>query len=75
MGLSRFKTPNIKLNFEIRFSLKPVFIPFYDDLSILFEHNSKGINTGFKLNLISKFNLMFGVWNLDKPTFAFNYFF
>ena len=48
---------------------------FYDDLSILFEHNSKGINTGFKLNLISKFNLMFGVWNLDKPTFAFNYFF
>ena len=48
---------------------------FYDDLSILFEHNSKGINTGFKLNLISKFNLMFGFWNLDKPTFAFNYLF
>ena len=48
---------------------------FYDDLSILFEHNSKGINMGLKLNLISKFNLMFGFWNLDKPTFAFNYLF
>ena len=48
---------------------------FYDDLSILFEHNSKGINTGFKLNLISKFNLMFGIWDLEKPTFAFNYLF
>ena len=48
---------------------------FYDDLSILFEHNSKGINMGLKLNLISKFNLMFGIWDLEKPTFAFNYLF
>tara|TARA_B100001063_G_C16713324_1_gene529288 strand:+ start:255 stop:962 length:708 start_codon:yes stop_codon:yes gene_type:complete len=48
---------------------------FYHDLSILFEYNSNGINTGFKLNLISKFNLMFGVWDLEKPTFAFNFLF
>ena len=36
------------------------FIILFVNLSLSVEHNSKGINTGFKLNLISKFNLMFG---------------
>ena len=68
--------------FDARFKdLEGIFLgvsftsSFYDDLSILFEHNSKGINTGFKLNLKSKFNLMLGIWDLKKPTFAFNYLF
>ena len=47
----------------------------FNYISLIFEHNSKGINTGFKLNLISKFNFILGMWNLDKPTFAFNYLF
>jgi len=48
---------------------------FYKSASILFEHNSKGINTGISLTVFSRFNLMFGLWNLDKPTFSFNYLF
>ena len=48
---------------------------FYENASFLFEHNSKGFNTGIRLNIFSRFNLMFGMWNLDKPTFAFNYLF
>jgi hypothetical protein len=45
----------------------------FKNLSILFEHNSKGINTGISMIFLSKFNMMLGVWNLDKPTFSFNY--
>ena len=48
---------------------------FYNNASILFEHNSKGINTGISMIFLSRFNLMFGLWNLDKPTFSFNYLF
>jgi len=48
---------------------------FYKNASILFEHNSKGINAGINVIVLSRFNLMFGLWNLDKPTFSFNYFF
>ena len=52
------------------------FLPnFYKNASILFEHNSKGFNAGISLNAFSRFNLMFGIWNLDKPTFSFNYLF
>ena len=43
--------------------------------SILIEHNSKGINTGIRLTVFSRFNLILGLWNLDKPTFSFNYLF
>ena len=48
---------------------------FYKNASILFEHNSKGFNSGIRLEAYSRFNLMFGFWNLDKPTFSFNYLF
>lgn len=48
---------------------------FYNNATILFEHNSKGINTGISLTTFSRFNLMLGIWNLDKPTFSFNYLF
>ena len=46
---------------------------FYENASFLFEHNSKGFNTGISLNVFSRFNLMLGLWNIDKPTFSFNY--
>ena len=48
---------------------------FFKNTSILIENNSKGINTGIGLTGFSKFNLMLGLWNLDKPTFSFNYLF
>ena len=48
---------------------------FYKNASILIENNSKGINAGIGLTGFSKFNLMLGVWNLDRPTFSFNYLF
>lgn len=48
---------------------------FYNKISINFEHNSNGINTGFRLNAFSRFNILLGIWNLDKPTFSFNYLF
>ena len=48
---------------------------FYKNTSILFEHNSKGFNTGVRINAFSRFNLMLGLWNLDKPTFSINYLF
>ena len=47
----------------------------YKNASILVEHNSKGINTGINTIVLSRFNLMLGLWNLDKPTFSFNYLF
>jgi hypothetical protein len=48
---------------------------FYKNASFLFEHNSKGFNTGISVIAFSSFNLMLGVWNLDKPTFSVNYLF
>jgi len=48
---------------------------FYKNASMLFEHNSKGINTGISTIVLSRFSLMLGLWNLDKPTFSFNYLF
>jgi len=48
---------------------------FYEKASFLFEHNSKGFNTGIRWIAFSRFNLMIGFWNLDKPTFTFNYLF
>ena len=47
----------------------------YKNASILFEHNSKGFNTGVRWSVFSRFNLMLCFWNLDKPTFSFNYLF
>ena len=52
-----------------------IFKRDFNFISLVIEHNSKVTNTGFKINVISKFNLMFGFWNLEKPTFAFNYLF
>ncbi|MDA9812116.1 YjbH domain-containing protein [Flavobacteriaceae bacterium] len=48
---------------------------FYENASFVFEHNSKGYNTGISTIVLSRFNLMLGIWNLDKPTFSFNYLF
>jgi hypothetical protein len=48
---------------------------FYENASFLFEHNNKGFNTGISTIVLSRFNLMLGLWNLDKPTFSFNYLF
>ena len=48
---------------------------FYKNASILVEHNSKGINTGVNMIVLSRFNFMLGLWNLEKPTFSFNYLF
>ena len=45
----------------------------FDKVSISIEHNSKGFNTGLKLAPIKIFNFMIGVWDLNKPTFSFNY--
>ena len=47
----------------------------YNQFSLSVEHNSKEFIFGGKLQLFSKGNLMLGLWDLDKPTFAFNYFF
>ncbi len=47
----------------------------YDKINFIIENNSKGINTGIKMIFLSRFNLMLGLWNLDKPTFSFNYLF
>lgn len=46
---------------------------FQKNASILIEHNSKGFNSGFRYIIFSRFNLMLGIWNLDKPTFSFNF--
>jgi hypothetical protein len=46
-----------------------------DKLSFVFENNSKGFNTGFKINPIEPINLMFGLWDLKKPTISINYVF
>ena len=48
---------------------------FYENASFLFEHNNKGFNTGISTIVLSRFNLMLGLWNLNKPTFSFNYLF
>ena len=48
---------------------------FYENASFLFEHNSKGFNSGIRWIAFKRFNLMIGVWNLDKTTFSLNYLF
>ena len=48
---------------------------FLKNASILFEHNSKVYNAGVKWIAFSQLNFMLGLWNLNKPTFSFNYFF
>ena len=53
-------------------SYEPLFL---ENLSIQFENDSSGFNSGLVLNVYNKFNFMLGVWNLDKPTFALNYLF
>ena len=52
------------------------YTPFFlKNLSIKFENDSRGFNSGVVLNVFNKINFMLGVWNLDKPTFSFNYLF
>ena len=46
---------------------------FFKSASILFEHNSKGFNTGFRWTVVSKINFMVGLWDLKKPNFTVNY--
>ena len=46
---------------------------FYNKISFNLEHNSKVINSGIKWNPFKLINLMIGVWDLNKPTFSFNY--
>ena len=53
-------------------SFSPIF---YENASFLFEHNNKGFNTGISTIVLSRFNLMLGLWNIDKPIFSFNYLF
>lgn len=48
---------------------------FYKRISFILEHNSKGINSGINWNPFRPINLMVGVWDLNKPTFSFNYLF
>ena len=52
------------------FEFKPTFSK---NISLNIENNSKGYNIGVKLNIFTRFNLMFGLWRLEKPTFSFNY--
>lgn len=52
------------------FEFKPTFSK---NISLNIENNSKGYNIGIKLNTFTRFNLMFGLWRLEKPTFSFNY--
>lgn len=47
----------------------------FRNASILFENNTKGFNLGVRLIAFSRFNLLFGTWNIDKPTFSINYMF
>lgn len=48
---------------------------FYQKMSFLFEHDSSVINSGIKWNPFKPIILMIGVWDLNKPTFSFNYLF
>ena len=53
-----------------------MFTPnFYDLISFSIEHNSMGVNSGLKWNPFKPIILMIGVWDLNKPTFSFNYLF
>ena len=40
-----------------------------------FQRFERRINTGLNWTILNRFNFMFGIWNLDKPTFSFNYLF
>ena len=46
-----------------------------ESLSFIIEYDSKLINSGIKWRPINSINLMFGLWDLNKPTFSFNYLF
>ena len=37
-----------------------------------FEYDSKYFQTGLKLKPIKPFKIMFGLWDLNKPTFSLN---
>ena len=48
---------------------------FYKKFSLSLEHNSKVFNSGLRFSPIKAFNFMIGAWDLNKPTFSFNYLF
>ena len=45
----------------------------FNKLSLSAEHDSKNFIFGAKLKLLNNLEIMGGVWDFDKPTFAFNY--
>ena len=45
----------------------------FNKLSLSAEHDSKNFIFGSKLKLLNNLEIMGGVWDFDKPTFAFNY--
>ena len=47
----------------------------FNKLSLSAEHNSKKFIFGAKLKLLNNLEIMGGIWDFDKPTFAFNYLF
>jgi len=48
---------------------------FYEKASFIFEYDSKYFQTGLMLNPIKPIKMMFGLWDLNKPTFSLNYLF
>lgn len=50
------------------------FTPFfYNKASFMIEYDSKVFNSGVKWRPINSINIMVGLWDLNKPTFSFNY--
>lgn len=45
----------------------------FDYISILFENDTKGFNTGIKISPVDNIIFMFGFWDMKKQTFSFNY--
>ena len=45
----------------------------FNEFSMIMEYDSKNLIMGTKTNIIKKFELMAGLWDLDKLTFSFNY--
>jgi len=43
--------------------------------SLIIEYDSQYFHTGIKWRQLNSINLMFGLWDLNKPTFSFNYLF
>jgi len=69
--ISKFKT----VAYNGLFGGVEIYHNSFGQFSLNAEYDSNKFIFGGKINLFSKINLMLGLWDLNKPTFAFNYLF